>query len=106
MVETVDDLSPLAGRGRLGLARYRRPMHLYVAFLGGPLDAERMGEGHEVVMVVADDPAQAKTLAKAKWSGAGRGHVDAVRQIDRVDGFEVGLTKGGTGDQMPLDDYN
>jgi hypothetical protein len=66
----------------------------------------RMGEGHEVVMVVADDLQQAKSLAKAKWSGVGRGHVDAVRQIDMVDGFEVTLAKVGTGDSMPLDDYN
>ncbi len=81
-------------------------MHLYVAFLGGPLDGQRMGEGHEVVLVVADDPKQAKTLAKAKWSGAGRGHVDAVQQIDMVDGFEVGLVKAGSGDRTRLDDYN
>jgi hypothetical protein len=37
---------------------------------------------------------------------AGRGHVDAVRQIDMVDGFEVSLSKVGIGDRMPLDDYN
>ena len=29
-------------------------MLLYVAFLGGPLAEGRMGEGHEVVMVVAE----------------------------------------------------
>jgi len=81
-------------------------MHLYVAFLGGPMDGERMGEGHEVVLVVAEDLGQAKSMAKAKWSGAGRGHLDAVRQIDMVDGFEVSLAKVGTGDSMPLDDYN
>ena len=94
------------GSRRPGVGRYRCAVHLYVAFLGGPLDAQRMGEGHEVVMVVAEDPQQAKTVAKAKWSGAGRGHVDAVRQIDVVDGFEVSLAEVGTGDRMPLDDYN
>ena len=81
-------------------------MHLFTAFLGGPLDNERMGEGHEVVMVVAEDAAQAKALARAKWSGAGRGHVDAVRQIDMVDGFEITLVKAGSGDRTRLDDYN
>src|SRR5664280_795262 len=29
-------------------------MHLYAAFLGGPLAGDRMGEGHEVVLVVAE----------------------------------------------------
>jgi hypothetical protein len=81
-------------------------MHLYVAFLGGPLSNGRMGEGHEVVMVVAEDLQQAKSIAKAKWTGSGRGHVDAVRQIDMVDGFEITLDKVGTGDSMLLDDYN
>jgi hypothetical protein len=65
-----------------------------------------MGEDHELVMVVADDLRQAKDLAKAKWSGAGRGHVDAVRQIDMVDGYEVSLAEVGTGDRMVLDDFN
>ena len=81
-------------------------MHLFVAYLGGPMDGERMGEGHEVVLVVAQDLDQAKSLAKAKWSGSGRGHLDAVRQIDMVDGFEVSLAKAGIGDSMPLDEYN
>jgi len=81
-------------------------MHLYAAFLGGPLDGERMGEGHEVVMVVADNAKAAKAQATAKWSGAGRGHVDAVQQIDRVDGLEIRLAKVGTGDRTMLDDYN
>ena len=53
-----------------------------------------------------EDLDEAKAKAKAKWSGTGRGHLDAVRQIDRVDGFEVSLAKVGTGDSMPLDDYN
>jgi hypothetical protein len=81
-------------------------MHLYVAFLGGPLDGGRMGEGHEVVMVVAEDLAEAKSAARAKWSGEGRGHVDAVQQIDMVDGFAVSLDKVGTGDKVLLDDFN
>ena len=81
-------------------------MDLYAAFLGGPLDGERMGEGHEVVMVVADNANVAKAQAKAKWSGAGHGHVDAVQQIDMVDGFEVSLAKVGTGDRTMTDGYN
>ena len=81
-------------------------MHLYAAFLGGPMSEGRMGEGHEVVMVVAEDATEAKTRAKAKWTGKGRGHVDAVQRIDMVDDFEVSLALRGAGDRTELDSYN
>jgi hypothetical protein len=81
-------------------------VHLYAAFLGGPLAEGRMGEGHEVVLVVAADLPEAKARAEAKWSGAGRGHVDALQRIDMVDGFEVSLAESGSGDRLTLDDYN
>jgi hypothetical protein len=81
-------------------------VHLYAAFLGGPLAEGRMGEGHEVVFVVAPDLAEAKARAKAKWSGGGRGHVDALQRIEMVDGFEVSLAEAGSGDRLTLDDYN
>jgi hypothetical protein len=81
-------------------------VHLYAAFLGGPLAEGRMGEGHEVVLVVAADLPEAKAKARTKWSGAGRGHVDALQRIDMVDGFEVSLAEAGTGDRLTLDDYN
>jgi hypothetical protein len=86
--------------------RYRSVMHLYAAFLGGPMAEGRMGEGHEVVLVVAEDLRDAKSKAKAKWSGLGRGHVDALQQIDMVDGFEVNLSLAGEGDHLTLDSYN
>ncbi len=81
-------------------------MHLYAAFLGGRPSEGRMGEDHELVLVVAGDLAEAKTLARAKWSGTGRGHVDALQQIDMVDGYEISLAEVGTGDRLTLDDYN
>jgi Domain of Unknown Function (DUF1543) len=82
-------------------------MHLFAALLGGPVAEGRMGEDHEVVFVVASDAAQAKALARSKWSGAGRGHVDAVRRIDQVDGHELSLTKiEDGGDRTELEDYN
>ena len=81
-------------------------MHLFAAYLGGPLDGDRMGEGHEVVLVVAEDLKDAKARAKTKWHGVGRGHVDAVQQIEMVDGWEISLTQVGTGDRTTLDDYN
>ena len=81
-------------------------MHLYAAFLGGPLAGDRMGEGHEVVLVVAEDLGDAKAKAKAKWSGSGRSHVDALQRIDMVDGFEVALARTGEGDRIEVDSYN
>jgi hypothetical protein len=89
-----------------GTGRYRHPMHLYAAFLGGPLADSQMGEGHEVVLVVAEDLKEARSLAKAKWGGEGRAHVDALQQIDMVDGFEVTLAQVGTGDRLTLEGYN
>ena len=57
-------------------------------------------------MVVAEDAKEAKTRAKAKWTGKGHGHVNAVQRIDMVDGFEVSLALRGFGDRTELDSYN
>jgi hypothetical protein len=92
--------------GRLPWANYREGMFLFAAFLGGPMRDGRMGESHEVVFVVATDLKDAKAKAKAKWHGTGRGHIDALQQIEMVDGFEVSLVAGGEGDRIPLDSYN
>jgi hypothetical protein len=85
-------------------------MHLYAAFLGGPIAGGRMGEDHEVVFVVAEDGPAAKLAAKAKWGGTGRCHVDAVTRVDVVDGYSVRLdaTGGLPSDvtQLELDNYN
>ncbi len=81
-------------------------MQLYVAFLGGPVGRDRMGEDHEVVMVVAEDRADAEAKAKAKWGGSGRSHVDALQRIDRVDGFRVDVVPAGSGDRGRLYGYN
>jgi len=79
-------------------------VHLYAAFLGGPLAADRMGEDHEVVFVVANDPAEATEQARAKWRGVGRGHVDAVQCLDVIDGYEVEIVANGSGtDRTVLD---
>jgi hypothetical protein len=81
-------------------------MHLYVAFLGGPMGQGRMGEGHEVVLIVAEDRADAEAKAKAKWAGRGRSHVDALQRIDMVDGFQIDLVPAGSGDRSELFGYN
>ncbi|MGH9919889.1 MAG: DUF1543 domain-containing protein [Nitrososphaerales archaeon] len=83
-------------------------MHLFAAFLGGPIADDRMGEDHEIVFVIAGTPEEAKVQAKKKWRGAGRAHVDAVQRIDEVDGFKVSVTPAadGQGDRTQLKSYN
>jgi hypothetical protein len=81
-------------------------VHLYAAFLGGELANGRMGEDHEVVFVVADDSTSARKAANRKWSGTGRGHVDAVTRLDVIDGYQVTLNQGGTGDVTEMEGYN
>jgi hypothetical protein len=65
-----------------------------------------MGEDHEVVFVVADDMISARRAAKAKWGGDGRAHVDALTQIDMIDGYAVGLEEAGSGDRTSTEGYN
>ncbi len=81
-------------------------MHLYAAYLGGPLDDGRMGEGHEVVLVVAADRDEAKRRATGKWRGAPPGHLDALVRVDRVDGHEVTLAEVGGGDVLDGETFN
>jgi Domain of Unknown Function (DUF1543) len=81
-------------------------MYLYAAFLGGELAGGRMGEDHEVVFVVADDLTAARTAAKANWGGDGRAHVDALLQVEMVDGYAVRLDKSGSGDVTSMTGYN
>jgi hypothetical protein len=82
-------------------------VHLFAAYLGGPVASGRMGEDHEIVFVVAADDVDAKKQAAAKWSGVGRGHVDAVRRIDQIDGQQVLLSPApAEGDHTELHGYN
>jgi hypothetical protein len=83
-------------------------MFLYAAYLGGPLGDDRMGEDHEVVLVVAADASAARKAARAKWSGVGRPHVDAVQRIAVVDGHRVSVTPDAeaAGDVYELEGYN
>jgi len=81
-------------------------MHLYAAYLGGPVGAGRMGEDHEVVLVVAADRDEARAKATAKWRGAPPGHLDALVRVDRVDGHEITLAEVGGGDVLDAETYN
>jgi hypothetical protein len=83
-------------------------MHLFSVFLGGPIAAGRMGEDHEVVFVVASGAEEAKGLARSKWRGMGRAHIDAVERLDQIDGYQVSLTPvhGEDGDRTELQNCN
>jgi hypothetical protein len=76
---------------------------LYAVYLGGDPSDGRMGEDHEVVFVVGHDVKDVRRRARAKWGGVGTAHVDAVRRIDAIDGFEVSLGHVGGGDETELD---
>jgi hypothetical protein len=62
-----------------------------------------MGEDHEVVFVVGEDIKDVRRRARAKWGGVGRPHVDAVQRLDRVDGYDIRLSAGDSGDALELD---
>jgi hypothetical protein len=76
---------------------------LYVVYLGGHVAEGRMGEDHEVVLVVGRDLKEARRRARAKWRGIGKPHVDAVQRIERVDGHMITLLPGAEGDSASLD---
>jgi Domain of Unknown Function (DUF1543) len=78
-------------------------VNLYAVYLGGDLAPGRMGEDHEVVFVVGDDVRDAKRRAKVKWGGTSRPHIDAVRRLEAIDGYAIGLEQVGGGDQTELD---
>ena len=66
---------------------------LYAVYLGGDPAPGRIGEDHEVVFVVADDITSARRLARGKWKGDDpKPHVDMVKELDVVDGYEVSLS--------------
>lgn len=64
---------------------------LYVVYLGGDVISGRLGEDHEVVLLVARNADEARRCARAKWRGAGSAHVDAIAEVRQVDGHIVRL---------------
>jgi hypothetical protein len=76
---------------------------LYVVFLGGDLAGNRLGEDHEVVLAVADNINDARSNARAKWTGHGKAHVDAVRTVRVVDGYAISLNPSDEPDSGELD---
>jgi hypothetical protein len=76
---------------------------LYVVFLGGDPAPGRMGEDHEVVAVVASDVKSARAKARAKWTGVSKGHVDAVRVLKVIDGYEIVLQPSSFDEVTELD---
>lgn len=79
-------------------------MKLFVVYLGGKVAEGRMGEDHEVTVVVAIDAPAARKAAKAKWRGLGDPHVDAVQELIVVDGHRIDLTRVAEDNHAPVDD--
>lgn len=56
------------------------------------------------MLVVADDLPTARTAARTRWKGCSRAHVDAVMQIDIVDGYRVTLQETSDPDSNEIDE--
>ena len=54
-------------------------------------------------MATATLTADARRKAEAKWRVHGEAHVDAVRRIDRIDGYLLTLRSGAAVDAMVVD---
>jgi hypothetical protein len=76
---------------------------LYVVFLGGDPAPGRLGEDHEVVVVVATSLKEARAKARSKWQGDSKAHVDAVQLVKVVDGFVIRLEATDLDDVSELD---
>jgi len=81
-------------------------MPLYAVLLGGSAGPGRFSEDHETVFVVAESEKDAKLAARAKWSGFGRPHVDALEALSVVDGHEILLRPGASQVGADLVSYN
>lgn len=67
---------------------------LFVCYLGGKLVPGRIGEDHEVIIVVAEDLKDAKKKARLKWAGQPIDvHVDYITELDVVDGYKINVVK-------------
>ena len=67
-------------------------MKLFISYLGGQLKDQRIGEDHEVVLVVAENIEDAKKKSLLKWKGGSVDvHVDYIQEVDQVDGYSLKL---------------
>ena len=72
---------------------------LFLCYLGGKLAEGRIGEDHEVIMVVANDIKEAKLQAKKKWRGIPKDvHTDAILEVEAIDGYKIKLEKDASTD--------
>ena len=65
---------------------------LYLVYMWG-FSQNRLIEDHEIVLVVAENPDQAKQKAKEKTKLTNKVHIDSVLQINNVDGYDILLQK-------------
>jgi hypothetical protein len=78
-------------------------LQLFAVYLGGDPLPGRLSEDHEVVHVVALDVKTARSMARAKWGGSTRPHVDAVKPISVIDGYSVLLRPTNDPDSNEVD---
>ncbi len=67
-------------------------LNLYAVYLGAQNENDELLEDHRLVFVVAEDKDTAKKKAVQKWNAKGV-HVDNVKVLDEVDGFNVIVKK-------------
>lgn len=78
---------------------------LFVVYLGGAPAPGRAGEDHEIVLVVAENAAEARVAALRKWTGHGRPHADSTIRVSKVDGHRVELRRTERpGDRLLVDE--
>lgn len=77
---------------------------LFIVYLGGTLGKDRIGEDHEVVIVVAESQMGAMSKARSKWKGIGKAHVDRVVQVDQIDNYQIQLAPNLAPDLLTIED--
>jgi len=66
--------------------------NLYAILLGGKADRNLLMEDHQLVFVVAENEVDAAIAAKKKWN-VQKSHIDGIKKLDTVDGFEIHLKR-------------
>ncbi len=72
---------------------------LYMAYVWGD-SKDRLIEDHEIIFVVAENPADAKRIAKEKTVLTSGVHVDVMSEIKNIDGYDISLNKSDNKEEI------